>query len=215
MTYRERVGGVLLVLALAMSPAQADEGNGAWYEVGESNSVKLWRLDVPGQALPGFRGETMIDGPAEAVLAQVQDVESHTEWMYRCAEARDITKIDEHSTIAYNRTDSPWPAADRDVVVQTRVTRDPDSEVLQMAFRNVESDQVPRKEGVVRMPRLEGSYTMTQVGPNQTRVSYQVEVDIGGQIPGWIASMVARDLPVKTLTSLRERVEAQRLVSSK
>lgn len=215
MFYKGRFGGILLALALTIPPALADITEGSWYEVGENNSVKLWRLDVPGETLPGFRGEILIEGPAEAVLAQVQDVDSHTEWMYRCAEARGVEKLDEHSTIAYNRTDSPWPAADRDVVVKTRVSRDEGGKVLQMTFRNVESDQVPREEGVVRMPRLEGAYTMTEVGPNRTRVTYQVEVDIGGRIPGWIASMVARDLPVKTLTSLRERVESQRLVSSK
>ncbi|WP_404368965.1 START domain-containing protein [Marinobacter sp.] len=213
MARRKYLRGFALALTLMASSAVAEQQTPGWYEIGENDEVKVWRMDVPGQAMPGFRGETLIQGPAEAVLTQVVDIDSHTEWMYRCAEARSVKVIDEHSTIAYNRTDSPWPAADRDVIVQTTVTRDEDGRVLRMSFRNVSSDAVPLQEGVVRMPRLKGAYTMTEISPNQTRVSYQVEADVGGRIPDWLATLIARDLPVKTLSSLRERVENSSVVA--
>jgi hypothetical protein len=56
------------------------------------------------------------------------------------------------------------------------------------------------------MPRLEGSYRMEQLAANKTRVTYTVEVDIGGSVPDWMAEMVARDMPYKTLLKLRGRV---------
>lgn len=214
MAYKGCSGALALALLLTLAGVSAAEEADTWKPIGDSDGVQVWRMDVPGQSMPGFRGEALIRGPAEAVLAEVVDVASHTDWMYRCAEARRIERLDDASTIAYNRTDSPWPAADRDVVVKTRVVREDDGRILRMTFRNVPSDQVPPQEGVVRMPRLEGAYTMTAEGPDLTRVSYQVEADIGGRIPDWLATLVARDLPVKTLSRLRERVESKVAVAS-
>jgi hypothetical protein len=57
------------------------------------------------------------------------------------------------------------------------------------------------------MPRLEGSYRMEKLAENKTKVTHTVEVDIGGSIPAWMAKMVARDMPYKTLSSMRQRVQ--------
>ncbi|QCF27661.1 START domain-containing protein [Hydrocarboniclastica marina] len=212
------LGNFALALLFMIPTASIAEGTheedptsgakGTWEEVAHKEGIKVWRLDIPGETLPGFRGEGTIAAPAAAVLREIQRVEHHTEWMDRCAEARRIETIDQNTHIVYNRTDSPWPAWDRDVVVKTTVSRANDGKELKLSFQNTDAGYVPPQDGVVRMPRLEGAYTMTQVGPNETHVSYQVEVDIGGVIPGWIASMIARDLPVKTLSALRERVES-------
>jgi hypothetical protein len=48
---------------------------------------------------------------------------------------------------------------------------------------------------------------MTKLSPDKTRVVYQVEVDIGGSVPTFVAKRVARDMPYETLSRLRERVK--------
>lgn len=201
---RLKVFTALLMLVLG-SQAAAEEAS--WEEIKQDEGITVWRMDVPGVPLPGFRGEADIKGSPDDVLAVVRATDKHTEWMHRCSDARLLDELDEHTAIVYNRTDSPWPAWDRDVVLKTRVTRDEQKNRIQLAYQNIDSELVEKQEGVVRMPRLEGAYTMTEIQPGVTRVRYLVEVDVGGSIPGWIASLIARDLPFKTLDALRSRVE--------
>ncbi len=214
MKHRHYFTAALLAACLAGQPAlAAEERTDAqapqWYEIDDSNGVKIWKLDIPEAVMPGFRGEARIAAPAEKILAAIKDVDSHTEWMHRCADARLLRVVDEQETVLYNRTDSPWPVWDRDVVVSSRVQRAADGSQISVLFRNMDAEEMPVQADAVRMPRLEGSYTMTPISPEETLVTYTVEVDVGGSIPGWVAEMVARDLPYKTLVSLRNRSESR------
>lgn len=197
---------VLAMLVMA-APVTAEEAR--WEEIKQDEGITVWRMDVPGVPLPGFRGEADINASPEAVLAVIRATDKHTEWMHRCSDARLLDQMDENTTIVYNRTDSPWPAWDRDVILRTEVTREEQQNRIRLAYQNIDSNLVEKQDGVVRMPRLEGAYTMTEIQPGVTRVSYLVEVDVGGSLPGWIASLIARDLPFKTLDALRSRVEGK------
>ena len=61
--------------------------------------------------------------------------------------------------------------------------------------------------GVVRMPRLVGSYDLRPVEAG-TRVVYTVDSDPGGRLPAWLVKRASKDLPYFTLKNLRERAEA-------
>jgi hypothetical protein len=142
----------------------------------------------------------------ESVAAYLKHVEWHTQWMYRCSESAVVKRFDEDTALVYNRTDTPWPVWDRDAVLDTAFVTSPDSKVITLTFKNIDSKLRPLPDNVIRMPRLVGSYRMERLGPNKTKVTYTVEVDIGGSVPDWMAEMVARDMPYKTLSKLRTRV---------
>jgi hypothetical protein len=188
------------------SAAQASHG--AWQWLQEKRGVRLWKLEVPGQELPGFRGQTLVRGSIEQIAGELLDAPHLTEWMHRCAESWIYERTGEWRGVLYNRTSSaPWPVWDRDVVLDVVFDYNADHTALTVHFKNVADKLRPVPERVVRMPRLVGFYKMTQLAPDQTSVIYQVEVDIGGAIPAWIADEVAEDMPYYTLLSLRERVE--------
>jgi hypothetical protein len=104
---------------------------------------------------------------------------------------------------------------DRDVVLDVELDYNADRSALTIRFRNLDDKLRPAPERVVRMPRLVGFYKLVQLSPHRTKVLYQVEADIGGSIPEWLAREVARDLPYYTLLSLRERVEYARAQRAK
>ena len=56
------------------------------------------------------------------------------------------------------------------------------------------------------MPKLAGFHELTRLRPGKTKVAHQVEADVGGSLPTWIAKRVARDMPYETLARLRSRV---------
>lgn len=181
-----------------------------WEYIEDDDNVRLWKLEVPGQDLPGFRGQTVIDASIDEILAVMLQWEKHTDWMYRCAESTLLKTLGENDALMYNRTSAPWPVWDRDVIVTTNIRRTPDKKHLAVTFKNVDSNLKPLPEGTIRMPRLVGFYKMWELGPKKTRIMYQVESDIGGSIPKWLAVRATKDLPRITLVSLKERVTGKR-----
>ncbi len=197
----------LAYLFVALPSALANGEDWKW--LGEKRGVKLWKLERPKQSLPGFRGQTEIQGSIERIVAEMLDVRHHTEWMHRCAESWIYEHGSDTHGILYNRTSSaPWPVWDRDVVLDVHFDYNQARTALTVRFRNLDDKLRPSPERVVRMPKLVGYYKMTEDASQRTTVTYQVEADIGGSIPDWIADEVTKDLPFYTLLALRERVEA-------
>jgi hypothetical protein len=197
------------LFVLGASAAFAD-GSGGWEHVEEEDGINLWKLEVPGKDLPGFRGQAFIKGSLEDVMKQMLDWKRHTEWMYKCEESTMLKQFDENHAIMYNRTDAPWPVWDRDVVLDTVISRSPDGKAAAVKFKNTDSSLRAVPENVVRMPTLVGFYKLWQVEPNKVKVLYQIEADVGGSLPKWVAARTAKDLPYQTLYRLRERVEGKK-----
>jgi hypothetical protein len=198
----------LLALTCVTLPAVAAEDPEKWEFVDNDDGIHVWKHEKPGHDVPDFRGQTFINASIDQILNEMLDYKSHTQWMYACAESTLLKQVEPDHLIMYNRLDVPWPVWDRDVVADIAIERSPDKKYLKVAFRSISSDlrKVPHK--VVRLPKLIGFYKLWEVGPGKTKILYQVEAELGGSIPRWIAVRGARDLPHVTLLKLRERVES-------
>lgn len=189
--------------------AEAAANTKHWELVGDSDGIRVWTLEIPGQDLPGFRGITTIRAGIEEIVNVMLDVDHHPDWMWQCDESRRIRWITDTRGLLYNRINAPWPVWDRDVVVDVAWRYTPNKEALTFRFRNVQDEAEPPQDGIVRLPRLEGFYRLWSEKPGETNVLYQVEVDIAGNVPDFMARRYAKKLPYKTLEALRERVEKQ------
>lgn len=179
-----------------------------WVLVEDHSGIKVWSLAIPDQDLPGFRGVAAMDATIDEILKEMLDYNSHTEWMWRSRESRLIKRVTDTRGILYNRVHVPWPIKDRDMVLETDYRFTPDHKALTVLFRNSKEQHVPVPSRVVRVPRIEGFYRLWSLTPARTNVLYQVELDIGGNVPDVSARRYARKLPFNTLQALRERVEA-------
>ncbi len=142
--------------------------------------------------------------PAQ-VAAWITATHTYTDWMHNCEEAR-LLREEGDVRVGYNRIGSPWPVSDRDVVL--RSTRaDFENGGIRIEFRSTTEENVPLPRGVIRMPRLVGSYDLRPV-EGGTRVIYTVDSDPGGSLPTWLVKQAGKDLPYNTLNNLRERVES-------
>lgn len=184
-----------------------------WVLVEDDEGIKVWSLDIPGQDLPGFRGITMINATIEEIMKFVLDTTKHTEWMWNCDESRIVERFAEDHGILYNRINAPWPVKDRDVLLDIGYRYTPQRTAVTFRFRETKERQweekVPVPRRVVRIPKLTGFFRLWQETPTKTNVLYQVEVDIGGNVPDMAARRYARKLPYETLEALREMVEAE------
>jgi len=199
-----------LSLALAV-PSQAESNaKDDWEQIDDDDGIKVYKHDIPGQELPGFRGEVVIAASIDSIVAVLKDHTKHTEWMHKCAAAHTIKDLGNGRTLDYNRTDAPWPVWDRDTVLEAQWTFSADGKAVLLSFHNTESKLEPLPEKTVRMPRLVGYYKLWKLDDNKTKVVYQVEADPGGSLPTFLAKSIARDLPYHTLGALRARVTGKK-----
>lgn len=197
-----------LLFGLA-SVVEADAPDG-WEKTGSKEGIEASQRPVPGRGLPEMRAVGTIDANLYEVLAVIRDVGRHTEWMYDCAEARELRLESDRASIVYNRTDAPWPVADRYAVVHSEIVVIRPGQEVEVRFRLVEEPLPDPPRGAVRMTRLVGEYALRALGPDRTRVAYRVDADPGGLLPDWFVRRTSRNLPLDTLLSLRAQVARTR-----
>ena len=156
------------------------------------------------RALPILTGTATMSASADQIAAWVGAVHTYTDWQHNCEEARVLPQSD-GSRLTYNRIGSPWPVSDRDVVLRSTRTNSTDGSI-RIEFRSTEDANLAVPSGVVRMPRLVGSYDLTPV-EGGTQVVYTVDSDPGGSLPAWLVRQASKDLPYNTLRNLQERAE--------
>ena len=199
-----RTGWILILLAslaLAASPAVAERS-----VVLVEDGITVESDSEEGRALPIMIGTTTMDADAEQVASWVTAVHTYVDWQHNCEEARVLMQPD-GSRLTYNRIASPWPVSDRDVVL--RSSREKlEGGGIRLEFRSTKDADLDTPRGVVRMPRLHGSYVLTPTAEGGTHVIYTVDSDPGGSLPAWLIKQAGKDLPYRTLKNLKERAEA-------
>jgi carbon monoxide dehydrogenase subunit G len=200
---------IALMVIVGWTPTFAVAGP-SWQEVTKDDGIVVTQRNVPGRGFPTFRGVGDVNGSLYDVLAVLSDTPRFKQWMNRCAVAQRLRKVSETEYIIYMRTDAPWPVSDRDAVYHSKVHVDAKRKVVNIRFKAVVTRLKGPVDGVVRMTKLQGHYRLTALGASKTRVDYQVDADPAGSLPGWIARLATKRLPLKTLLALREQVKKTR-----
>ncbi|MEE2788516.1 MAG: START domain-containing protein [Myxococcota bacterium] len=158
--------------------------------------------------LPILRGEGVMNVNVYRLLAIVEDVKRHHEWVSRVDHSTIMDRPDPFHMRAYVRFDFPWPASDRDGIIDVTVKRvwAPHHEIM-VQFGRVSDRRRPPLDGVVRVPRSLGFTRLRWLNPRQTHVIYQLDSDPGGRLPRWLIRWIAKDLPSKILRGLKRQVQ--------
>jgi hypothetical protein len=189
----------LLFASLAIvAPAFADRT-----VVRVEDGITVEEESAPGRTLPILFGTTTMPATPEQIAAWVTAPHTYVDWQHNCEEARALPQPD-GSELTYNRIGSPWPVSDRDVVLRSTRTNFEDGRI-RIEFQSTKDAKLAVPSGVVRMPRLIGSYDLTPEASG-TKVVYTVDSDPGGSLPTWLVRQASKDLPYLTLKNLQARV---------
>lgn len=179
----------------------------AWEEqpVDDDSPVTVWTQAVTDSDFKAFKGEVVINTSIDRVLKVIRDTKNVPKWYYNSKHAEQLQRINEDQSLNYSITSAPWPVSDRDSVILATVTRHKNGNIT----INMEGqpDNYPRQEGLIRIPKLDGSWRLEKLAEQQTKVTLQITTEPGGDIPSWLANAMVVDMPFYSLSNLKERVE--------
>jgi hypothetical protein len=190
--------------ALSLSTAQAQTA-APWEAMRQANGrdeVNTWVRPVNGLDVKAFRGVTELKANAWTVLALLSDTRNLATWIFQghTSEHVEGTPLEQ----ARLRFKGVWPANDRDVFIRTAVNQLP-SGVIVVDSTNV-ADQ-PTQDCCVRIPLLHNVFRLTPLKGGWTRVEFETLIDLGGQVPAWLANLVSTKAPLLTLQNMQQQVK--------
>lgn len=193
---------VALLLLLSLSVHADDD----WRLAHQEDGIDVYLSGVERSAYQRFRGVTRIKASVRTLVDLQENLRVACKWLYACAEMR-LLEVDGDSTWVYLTTDLPWPAQARDMVLKVRSERLDDGTLVR--HLSAEPGKLPAVPGLIRVRRLQGRWVMRPLGERETEVTYELQADPAGDVPGWLANRFVVDAPMVTLKTLRAVAERQ------
>lgn len=178
----------------------------AWELEKEDEGIRVYTEKREGSEFKAFRADMTLDAGLRQIAAQLMDVESMKDWLHDCSESELISRLDGQEYIVYQKTAAPWPVDDRDYILRSKVSQNPESLVVELNFSAL-SEVGETNDECVRVTELKGFWRMTPLTVLRTYLEYETHADPGGSLPSWLANSFVVDQPFNTLKNLRQRVQ--------
>lgn len=195
---------VFIILLCVCSSASSAP---AWEHIHQAEGIKVYKRDSTLGDLPDFKAIGRVKASIYDVMAVLQNVGRRAEWVYRCETSKVVKRYGDFEVLLYHKTYSPWPASDRDAAVKTQLYEIEAEKKYLAYFKGVHSTLIPKKDGLVRLPQIEGYYLLKSIRDQETQITYFVHLDPGGYLPRWLIKMTTKDFPTETLIGLRKQIK--------
>ena len=190
---------IIILLHFPLLGAQSN-----WKQVRDKEGIKVYTRLNEGYDFKEFKGLTSVDAEVSEFVAVLQDIEALPSWGYKIKETRLLDKTQDTVRVYYLITETPFPYDDRDGVYKNVFHWNREKESLTVDIKMLDL-QVEREEGLVPMNGF-GSWQVRKKN-GQLEISFQMQMDLGGGIPAWLANLFAGDTPYHTLLNLKEKLK--------
>jgi ribosome-associated toxin RatA of RatAB toxin-antitoxin module len=173
----------------------------------EESGVKIYTRSVEGSRYEEFRATVTIPKTTlTGVLDVITDVKNYPNTFPNCSSAQVLQQKGKYDDIHYITIKAPWPVADRDAIYEATTSFAKNGKYAQVKLTpHAEYKEI--EENFIRVKNGTGYWELEEIAPNTIQVVYQFHADPGGEIPAWIANTVIVINPLKSLESLRDKVE--------
>lgn len=178
----------------------------SWKLLKEKDGIAVYTRYEPNTNLKSFKGETEFKTTMKKLCACLGNLDN-LDWWDDDIEEVNILHHQRDKLIQYYIVyDAPWPVTDRDLCVQSRITKD-EAAGSMIVKADPCPDCMPEKKDRVRIKDYWQQWTLKDLHNGSFHVTLEGFVDPGGNIPSWIYNMVITDTPLKVMRNLREEVE--------
>ena len=210
----------LIFLIAAPFSLNAEE---PWKKISHQDGIEVFRRETAYSNIYEFKGRGVVEASIPKIIALITDTSLMPEWVNTCIAAKVVEKnydydsfekeVNEYYKIIYAEHNAPWPLKNRDYVFKAHLEYFPSQngsrEQILVESKNIEYGGISPQTGKVRMPLMYSSMkliNMDEADMHKTMVDFKIQMDPGGIIPNWVANLVSKNVPHKTIMRLREIV---------
>lgn len=201
---------LFFVPAAIFSQTQSD----GWELKREKGGIKVYLRESADSDIKELKFETELEASLSSIAAILTDVAGFDDWVYASVTSETVRKVSDTEVIYYTEMDFPWPMSNRDLVLRSRFWQDPHTLAFHSKTYSVH-DEMPEKDGIVRMKKADIHWIFTPVGNGMLRLNYFLSSDPGGSIPAWMVNLAADQGPLLTMVKFKEAIEKEKYKNAK
>lgn len=180
---------------------------GEWQKILEQDGVEIYLAEVPDSKFKAFRSKGIVKGNIEKYLALFREVGEMKKWSPKIIEKTVIKEVSDIEAITYQVDDIPWPAQDRDLILNNKLFLDKEEKTLKVLLHSVEDPAYPPKDAYIRARVNWAVFSIRPQTKDTTHIDFMIHADPKGEIPAWIVNQIQRKWPLKFLKNSENAVQ--------
>ena len=172
-----------------------------WQLTKKKDGISVYQREVKNSVYKSIKVECTFEGTYDRLLAVLNDVSTHQNWVYNNKDASLIKRISPTEFYYYTETSLPWPMTNRDAVVHLKITRGDLNRFVKISAI-AEPEYLPKKTGKVRVPQSNVQWYVTMPTAKTIHIVYTFEADPGGNVPTWLVNSFADKGPFESFKKL-------------
>lgn len=195
---------ILLVLVSCKGFSQESQ----WRFVKETSGVKVYYRSTANSNLNEVKIQTTFNSNLSAIVEALRDVNAYRDWVYKTDFSYTVKEFGNNEMEYYNRLNFPFPLDDRDVVIHSKISQDPQTKVV-TSVSYAKLDIVPEKKNVVRIKDFHSKWTLV-AKKDMVFGEYVFKSNPGGNIPAWLINLSLDEGPIKTIQNLKQQLNLEK-----
>ena len=195
---------IFFLTSLSAIPAFTQDN---WELVKEDEQIKVYlNKKQNNKHLTHVRASSTTNrGSLKDYYALMKNVDNYKSWMHGIKNIELLERENENEFTYYMLSDFPWPAKDRDIVINTKVHYEKNKNLVYTDAEN-QQNMVPEKEGIQRLKKMSASWSFEQINPETIKIKYEGKIYSSIVLPDWLKKHVSYIGPFNTIKNIKEEI---------
>ena len=155
-----------------------------------------------------FKGRIILDNSIYSFVAFLKDMDEYVNWGYKTKEVSLLKRSGDTLQIYHVITQVPFPYKNRDGIYQNKFRWISESNTLFVDIETLD-DYLPIDNKFARV-KGNGFWKVVVLPSGKLDITFQMQIDPGGNIPAWLVNMFIDTTPYHTLVNLRKFLKKEK-----
>lgn len=177
-------------------------------------NIKVWTYQMSRNPAASYKAETVFNVPLERAVALIMDVERAQQWVPYMGKISILNRDDQAGEFLLHVVmDLPFPLKDRDLIIQSKITRERNGTV-NIRNRGMADSRFSQPD-YIRLQDYQGDWTFQRLGANKVKVTAMGYVNPEGSLPISFMNMFVEQQPYQMLKIMRSELERPMYINAK
>ncbi|MCX0326876.1 START domain-containing protein [Acinetobacter radioresistens] len=203
----------ICLMLLSLLITQFTSAEQARLKINKQN-IKVWTYQMSRNPAASYKAETVFNVPLERAVALIMDVERAQQWVPYMGKISILNRDDQAGEFLLHVVmDLPFPLKDRDLIIQSKITRERNGTV-NIRNRGMADSRFSQPD-YIRLQDYQGDWTFQRLGANKVKVTTMGYVNPEGSLPISFMNMFVEQQPYQMLKIMRSELERPMYINAK
>lgn len=176
----------------------------SWKLVHEEEGIKVFSGSFQKSGVIPFKAIGVVNAPISKVSETIEDDKLKPQWSPKLKDVVVHEKLNRDHIIFSEYYSTPWPAVDREFLIEGKILRHSESEVQYVgtSYKGQYADSDHIQADVKKL-----NFTLKEISENRTQVVFEFNGDMKGWMPIWLMNLIQKKWPLRFIQGLRKQIE--------